>query len=103
MEIWKPLQNFPEYEGSTEGQIRNIRTRRFLKPVIDEKGNLKVTLRRDNKNHYVKVGRVLAETFLGEHPGLDVRFKDSDKTNVCVRNLFWCTRQETLATRSMTD
>lgn len=96
MEIWKRLHRFPNYEGSTEGRIKNIRTQRILKPYKDQEGRLKVTLRNNNKQRTVKVGNVIAETFLGEHPGMDIYYKDRDHSNVNADNLGWRTRQDTV-------
>ena len=94
MEIWKPLRNFPDYEGSDEGRIKNIRTQRILKTNVDGKGRPQVCLRKNNQQHTVRVHKVIAETFLGEHPGLDVKHKDFDRTNNHVDNLEWATRSE---------
>lgn len=96
MEIWKPLKNFPSYNGSTEGRIMNIRTQRILKTFADSKGYTKVCLRKNNQQYTVRVAKVIAETFLGEHPGMDVSYKDLDPTNICVDNLEWCTRSEVI-------
>jgi len=97
MEIWKPLRNFPSYNGSTEGRIMNVKTQRIIKTFTNVKGYVQVCLRKNNKQYTVKAARVLAETFLGEHPGMDVRYKDLDKTNLRVDNLEWCTRSETIS------
>lgn len=94
MEIWKPLRNFPSYNGSTEGRIMNIKTQRILKTFVDSRGYVKVCLRKNDQQYTVRIAKVIAETFLGEHPGMDVSYKDSDHTNVCVDNLEWCTRSE---------
>ena len=94
METWKPLRNFPSYNGSTEGRIMNIKTQRILKTFADSRGYIKVCLRKNNRQYTVRVAKVIAETFLGEHPGMDVSYKDSDRTNICVDNLEWCTRSE---------
>lgn len=94
MEIWKPLKNFPSYNGSTEGRIKNVKTQRILKTFADSRGYVKVCLRKNNQQYTVRVAKIIAETFLGEHPGMDVSYKDSDRTNICVDNLEWCTRSE---------
>ena len=97
MEIWKPLVNFPDYNGSSEGRIKNIKTQRILRPAIDRDGKAKVTLRKDNVQYSAKVHRVIAEAFLGDHPGMDVRHKDRNRSNNRVDNLEWCTRSELIA------
>lgn len=99
MEIWKPLQNFPSYNGSSEGRIMNVRTQHILKPTVNEKGYEQVCLRKNNKQYSVRVHRIIAETFLGDGIGLDVCHKDDDRLNNCVNNLEWCTRQETVTRR----
>lgn len=54
-----------------------------------------LTLRRDNKQVPQRVHRLVAEAFLGgPHPELDVNHIDGDKTNNCIENLEWCTREE---------
>ena len=94
METWKPLRNFPSYNGSSEGRIMNVRTQKIQKPTLNANGCLKVGLYKNGKRYSVKVHRVIAETFLGEHPGMDVRHKDDDPLNNQVDNLEWCTRSE---------
>lgn len=96
MEIWKPLRNFPSYNGSTEGKIMNIKTQRIMKTFVNSKGYVQVCLRKNNKQYTVRVAQVIAETFLGEHPGLDVTYKNGDRSDICVDNLEWCTRQKVI-------
>lgn len=94
MEIWKPLKNFPSYNGSSEGRIMNIRTRRILKTFINERGYIQVCLRKNNQRYNVKAARVLAETFLGSHPGMDVVYKNGDRSDIAVDNLEWRYRKD---------
>lgn len=94
MEIWKPLFNFPTYNGSTKGRIMNIKTQRIMKTHIDGNGRETVCLRKNNQQYTVIVGRVIAQTFLGDHPGMDVRNKNGKRYENYVENLEWCTRQE---------
>jgi hypothetical protein len=93
MEIWKPLKNFPSYNGSSEGRIINVRTQHILKPYLNENGYPIIRLRRNNKCHTVRLHRIIAETFLGEHPNMDVRHKDRDRLNNHVDNLEWVMNQ----------
>lgn len=94
MEIWKPLKNFPSYNGSSEGRIMNIKTQRILKTFVNYKGYVLVCLRKNNRQYTVRVAQVIAETFLGEHPGMDVTYKNGNRSDIDISNLEWCTRQE---------
>ena len=96
MEIWKTLKNFPSYNVSSYGRIMNIKTQRILKTFINEKGYQTVCLRKNNKQYTVRVHKLIAETFLGMHPGMDVKHKDRNRSNNHVDNLEWCTRKETI-------
>ena len=53
MEIWKPLKNFPSYNGSTEGRIMNIKTQRILKTFLNNDGYSQVCLRKNGKQYTV--------------------------------------------------
>lgn len=97
MEIWKPLRNFPNYDGSSEGRVRNVKTQRILKTYINDNGYEIVCLRKNNKKYTVKVAKVIGETFLGENPGMDIVNKNGDRSKNCVDNLEWCTRSETIS------
>lgn len=94
MEIWKPLRNFPNYNGSSEGRIMNVKSQRILKPYVDNNGYAKVCLRKNNRQYTVKVAKLIAETFLGEHPGMDIGYKDFDRSNTRADNLKWCSRKD---------
>lgn len=94
MEIWKPLKNFPSYNGSNEGRIMNIKTRRIMKTFVNDNGYIQVCLRKNNRQYTVKVARVIAETFLGECPGMDVVYKNGNRLDVYADNLEWRTRKD---------
>ena len=97
MEIWKPIRNFPSYNVSSEGRIINIKTQRIIKPHKDEKGYEKVCLRKSGRQYTVRVHKIIAETFLGEHSDLDVRHKNGNRSDNDISNLEWCTRKETIS------
>lgn len=96
MELWKPLKNFPGYEGSTEGRIRNIRTQHILSSTVDERGYPQVSIYRDKKQRSVKVHKLIGEAFIGDRQGLDIRHRDNDRMNNRVDNLYLSTRSETI-------
>ena len=96
MKKWKPLHNYPGYEGSLDGRIRNVRTQRVLKPVENNCGAMILSLQTEDGQRTINCRRVLAETFTGEHPDMDVRQLDGDPSNLAIDNLAWCTRSETI-------
>lgn len=96
-EKWVPAYNFPMYEASSDGNIRNKITGRILKTQINEHGYKALSLRKDGKSYSRTVHKIIAESFHGgEHPGLDVNHKDTNKLNNRSTNLEWCTRQENI-------
>ncbi len=96
MEEWKPLKNFPDYEGSTEGRIRNIRTQHILSPILDIRGYPQVSIYHDKKQRTVKVHKLIGDTYFDDRQGLDIRHRDNDRTNNRVSNLYLSTRKETI-------
>ena len=94
-EVWKDIEDFPNYQVSNEGRVRNKKTERMLtiKPGRN-KQYLSVYLSNNGKENTQTVHRLVAETFLGKHPGMVVNHIDGDKTNNHVNNLEWCTSRE---------
>lgn len=95
---WKVIQDFPNYEVSNLGQVRNIVTGRVLKPYVNlggGKGYYKVRLTskpRQSKQFFVH--RLVAEAFIPKEKEeyTDVNHIDENKLNNVVDNLEWCTR-----------
>lgn len=96
MERWKSVDDFPTYEVSDEGRIRNVKTGRVLKKTRTSKGYEQVSLRKDKQQHVLRVHRLIADTFYGEHDDLDVNHIDGDKLNNKLSNLEFCTRKENI-------
>ena len=88
MEIWLPIKNFPKYDVSSNGRIKNVITGKILKPGRNPKGYLLITLYKNGKPHIKKIHRLVADAFYdGEHEGLEVNHIDGNKTNNCIWNL----------------
>ena len=96
MELWKPLKNFPGYEGSTEGRIRNIRTQHILSSTTDKRGYPQVSIYRDKRQRTVKVHKLIGDTYFDDRDGLDIRHRDNNRMNNRVDNLYLSTRKETI-------
>lgn len=94
--LWLPIKNYEDlYEVSSEGEVRNIRTKHTLKPRTNNKGYMLVTLGPRTERKAYLVHRLVAMTHIPNPKGLpEVNHKDEDKTNLRVDNLEWMTHQE---------
>lgn len=97
-ELWKRIIDFPNYEVSNFGNVRNAESHYIIKPLLGSSGYLTVRIRR-HKGDYDKpaanVHRLVAEAFVdGRQPGLHVNHIDGNKLNNRADNLEWCTRKE---------
>lgn len=107
MENWKIINDFPDYEVSDLGNIRNIKTQKILKPYksyyLKRPGyeRYKVGLYKNNKRYRRFIHQLVAKAFL-EIPKtnpdgtlldlktLQINHKDCDTSNNKVSNLEWC-------------
>ena len=95
MEQWLPCREFPAYEVSDTGKIRNIKTGRILKTYINEKGYETVCLRKNGRQQNTKVHRLVADAFCEQYyEGLDVTHADQNRLNNHADNLEWRFRSD---------
>ena len=89
-EIWKQYNEC--YEISNTGKLRNIKTKRELKPFINNNGYYEYVMHIKNKTKHVRLHRAVAEHFI-ENPNNYpiINHKDHNKLNNNVDNLEWCT------------
>jgi hypothetical protein len=94
-ELWKDIENFPLYEASTLGNIRNKRTKRILKPSINKIYKYISLFNNDNKRVNVSVHRIIAKTFIDNIDNKPtVNHKDHNPSNNNINNLEWATYTE---------
>ena len=65
-EIWKVIDDFPSYEVSDQGRVRNKKTGKF-RSFSKNHGYLQVDLYPGGKTFTIH--RLVAEAFLGKNPG----------------------------------
>ena len=88
--MWKTLDKFSNYEISSLGDIRNIKTQRILKYGCSSKGYLRTTLRHEGNTVTVAAHRLVAETYIANPNNLpQVNHIDGNKLNNDVSNLEW--------------
>lgn len=94
-EIWKQIEDFPNYEVSNRGRVRNKKTGRLKTQRLGRNERyISVWLIHNGVEATRRVHRLVAEAFLGKHPNLIVNHIDGDRTNNNVENLEWCTAAE---------
>lgn len=97
MEEWRQVEDFPRYDVSNEGRVRNNKTGRIMKNQVKSNGYAVLTLRIDKTPHTQAVHQLVANAFIeNERNGCDVNHKDGNKLNNRVDNLEFCTRRENI-------
>lgn len=110
-ETWKTINGFPNYEVSTYGNVRNVKTGKMLKPFKTGRGYLSVRLFNNGKDYQLYVHVLVAKAFLpdtGHNPDgtimvghHEVNHKDENKQNNNVLNLEWTDYKYNLAYSNM--
>lgn len=109
-EIWKPIYGYTgAYEVSSFGRVRSldrkvkstkghtVRVKGHMKsPTPNKDGYLMLHLRKNKKNKFYSVHRLVALNFLGASIKREVNHKDGDKKNNHVSNLEWVTHKENM-------
>ena len=63
--MWKDIPGYENlYEINENGEIRNKKRKNILKPCINKKGYLKISLSKNNKHFKTGVHRLVALTFI---------------------------------------
>lgn len=97
MEIYKVISDYPNYEVSNLGNVRNKKTGKVLKPLRHNKGYLQVTLCKERKHKQCLVHRLVSTAFIPNPENKkEVNHLDGNKTNNCVSNLEWVSHSENI-------
>ena len=94
-EIWKTIEDYPNYEVSSFGTVKNKTTNKILKPSLNCSGYNRYTLTHNLKNKIVSAHRIVAETFIQNPENKPtVNHKDRNRINNNLENLEWATHLE---------
>lgn len=99
---WKDITGFEnKYQICLSGFVRSLNYNntgnfKLLKPKINKQGHLEVTLSKHNKPYYKMVARLMIETFTNIKLTKNdiIMYKDNDKTNCSLDNLYLISRGE---------
>jgi hypothetical protein len=97
VEEWKAVADYPKYEVSTLGRIRNAKKDRIRTPDMNSKGYARLRLVKDGKILRFFVHRLVAHAFLTNPDGKEMvdHINGNHKDNrLC--NLRWTTRSENM-------
>jgi hypothetical protein len=91
MERWKTINEFPDYEVSNYGWVRNRNTGRVLALSENQSGLVQVGLMLNGVQHHRSVPRLVAQAFIPHPRGpFDTPINlDGDRYNNHVDNLMW--------------
>jgi hypothetical protein len=102
-EIWKPVSWAPtRYSVSNMGRIYTLGAKgvppHLMKPQMNNRGYLLITLSMNNEKLHTTVHRLVAEAFCEgkSETCCDVNHIDGDKTNNVASNLEWVTKSENM-------
>lgn len=93
MEQWIIIREFPDYDVSDQGRVRNGQTGRIMKTRVNNQGYITVGLLKDNKQHTRSVTKLVADAWLEtpRNPEIfdTVIHRDGDRENARATNLMW--------------
>ena len=100
-EIWKRIENYPDYFVSNFGRIKSYRWGKrtsILIPMRTPEGYVAIYFYKDGcKRKSIKIHRLVAKVFIPNPENKRcVNHKDGNKSNNHIENLEWMTKSEDL-------
>lgn len=91
--MFKQIENF-NYEINEQGEVRNTKFNRFLKPFNNGNGYLCVDLFHNGESNVRSIHRLIMQYFGPEQTAEEVNHKDGNKLNNTLNNLEWITKAD---------
>jgi hypothetical protein len=90
-EVWKDIEDFPDYSVSSQGRIRTNKSGRILHLTLNQYGLLQVGMMKDGVQRHRSVPLLVARAFIRQPPGpFDTPINlNGDRFNNAVNNLAW--------------
>lgn len=94
MEKFIQIKEYPNYEISDLGNIRNIKTKRLLKSKTSKRKYVLINLSKNNKQYTLLLHRLVALTHISNPENFKfVDHMDRDRQNNNVSNLRWVSNE----------
>lgn len=95
---WKTIENYPNYEVSNIGTVRNKSNNRELTPDIGVLGYARVRLFKNRKCNALFIHRLVGEAFIeNTNNGSQIDHIDNNKLNNNCSNLRWVSAKENIS------
>ena len=104
MEQYKQITDYPAYEISEHGEIRNINTKRIIKPRLHVRGKYMIIgINKDKKKYTIPIHRLVALTYIDNPNNFeDVDHINRDRLNNHYTNLRWVSHEVNMNNRLYT-
>lgn len=95
MKEWLKINGFDDYSVNINGNVRNDKTLKILKPMISTSGYVFFHLVKDKKKYTKYLHRIMGEAFIPNPDNLpQIDHKDGNKLNNDISNLHWVSISE---------
>ena len=98
-EVWRNIDEYDNYQVSNLGRVKSLNynhtgKEKILKPAKSRNGYLAVCLCKNGKCKQFKIHRLVAKAFIPNPNNLpECNHRNEIKTENCVDNLEWCSKQ----------
>jgi hypothetical protein len=94
VEVWKQIEGFEKYEVSTKGNVRNIKTQKLLRTILNKSSySIVQLLGNTSKGNKVYIHRLVCAAFIPNSSNPEtkshINHKDGNNRNNNVENLEW--------------